>query len=89
MNVYIALATVQKGNQTMADYLTKMKALVDDMAASGKTLDHDELVSYIFTSLDSEYNPIVSSILTRSGPISIGDLYSQLMSFDQHLDLQR
>jgi hypothetical protein len=36
--------------------------------------------------LDLEYNPIVSEVLAHIEPISIGELYSQLLSYKQYID---
>jgi len=57
------------------------------MAAAGKTLDDEDLVSYIITDLDIEYNPVVSAVLARVEPITLTDLYTQLLSFEQRMDL--
>jgi hypothetical protein len=43
----------------MADYFNKMKSLADEMAAGGKPLDDEEVVSHILTGLDADYNPVV------------------------------
>jgi hypothetical protein len=52
----MALATTQKGNLSISEYLAKMKSFVDDMASAGKALEEEELVSYILTGLDFDYN---------------------------------
>jgi hypothetical protein len=53
-----------------------MKALGDEMAASGRPLDEEELVEYIITGLDDEYTPLVSALCVRKEPISVSELYS-------------
>ncbi|XP_066385162.1 uncharacterized protein [Miscanthus floridulus] len=64
----MALATASKGASPIADYFTKMKGLADDMASVGCKLEDEELVSYILTILDLEYNSVVSAVTTRSNP---------------------
>jgi hypothetical protein len=59
----MALSTTQKGSSTVAEYITKMKTLADEMASAGKKLDDEELTSYILAGLDSKYNSIVSFIV--------------------------
>jgi hypothetical protein len=88
INTLMALATTHKGSMTTVEYVSKMKSLADDMASAGKKLDVEELSSYILASLDSEYNSLVSSIVVRVVPISFGELYSQLLSFETRLELQ-
>jgi hypothetical protein len=60
----------------VAEYISKIKTLVDEMASAGKKLDDEELCSYILAGLDYEYNSIVSSIAARVDPVTLGELYS-------------
>jgi hypothetical protein len=66
-----------------------MKTLADEMTSVGKKLDDEELCSYILIGLDAEYNSLVSSIAARSEPITLGEIYSQLLSFENRLELRR
>ncbi|KAK1626732.1 hypothetical protein QYE76_001047 [Lolium multiflorum] len=87
VNSRIALANMQKGNMRVAEYVGKIKALADEMASAGKKLDEEDIVSYILAGLDSEYNPIVSAMCSRVEPVSFGELYGQLLSFETRMDL--
>ena len=87
VNTRIALATTKKGNLSMAEYVAKMRSLADEIASAGKAIDDDELVSYILAGLDFDYNPIVSALVVRTEPISVGEMFSQLLSFEQRMDL--
>ncbi|EAZ36456.1 hypothetical protein OsJ_20787 [Oryza sativa Japonica Group] len=64
-----------------------MKGLADEMAAAGKKLDDDDIVSYILGGLDADYNPLVASVSSKDY-ISLSDLYAQLLSFEAHLNNQ-
>jgi hypothetical protein len=44
VNVRMALATTRKGTSSVAEYLAKMQALGNNMAAAGKPLDDEDLV---------------------------------------------
>jgi hypothetical protein len=87
INTRIILSTTKKGDMTMAEYFTKMQQLGDEMAATGHRLDDDELIKYILTGLDYDYNPAVSAVLARPEPISLSELYSNLLVFETRLDL--
>ena len=87
VNTRIAFATTKKENLTITEYVGKMKALGDNVTSAGTPLGDEELVQYVLAGLDMEYNPIVSAVLTRVESISINELYSQLLSFEQRLDL--
>ena len=53
-----------------------MKSLADDMAAAGKRLEDEEIISYVLAGLDMDFNPIVSVVATRTEPLSLGELYT-------------
>jgi hypothetical protein len=61
----MALATASNGSSTIAENVAKMKSLADEMAAVGRKLEHEELVSYILTGLDMDFNPVC--LLSRQG----------------------
>jgi hypothetical protein len=84
----MALATTQKGSSSTAEYVSKMKTLADEMTSAEKKLDDEELVSYILAGLDYEYNSLVSSVAAHVEPVTLGEMYSQLLAFETHLDLQ-
>jgi hypothetical protein len=65
-----------------------MKALADGMASAGKKLYDEDFISYILAGLDAEYNFVVSSIAGCVEPITFAELYSQLLAYENRLDLQ-
>jgi len=84
----MALATASKGSSSIAEYYTKIKGLAEELAAAGRKLEDEEMVSYILTGLDHEYNPLVTAVTARVEPITLGELHSQLVSFEQRMELQ-
>jgi hypothetical protein len=88
INTSMTLTTTQKGSLMVAEYISKMKLLADDMASVGKKLDDEDFISYILAGLDAEYNSVVSSIAGRVEPITFAELYSQLLAYENRLDLQ-
>jgi hypothetical protein len=89
INTRIALATTRKGTSTMVDYFSKMKSYADEMAASSQPLTDEDSTAYVLTGLDEEfYNPLVSSIVTRVEPIDLPELYSQMLSYELHVNKQ-
>ncbi|XP_021306842.1 uncharacterized protein LOC110431725 [Sorghum bicolor] len=84
----MALATASKGSSTIAEYFGKMKGLADEMTSAGKKIEDEELISYILTGLDEAFDPVVSAVAARADPISVGELFTQLVSFEQRMDLR-
>jgi hypothetical protein len=87
VNIRMALTTTQKGNMTISEYFTKTKSLADEMASVGKALEDEELVSYIMAKLDFDFNPIMYAMVAHVEPISVGELYAQLLSFEARWEL--
>ncbi|RLN36189.1 uncharacterized protein C2845_PM03G07800 [Panicum miliaceum] len=87
LNLRIALTTTKKGTMYASDYFAKMKGFADDMAAAGRPLAEYELVEYIISSLGGEFESLVSALITRVEPISVEELYSQLLTFETRMDL--
>jgi hypothetical protein len=87
LQLRLALSNAKKGNRTATDYFSNMVQLGDEMAAARKVLDQDEMVSYILAGLDLEYNFWVSAMAAYVEPVTLGDLYSQILTFDTHLHL--
>ncbi|KAI0493654.1 hypothetical protein KFK09_023775 [Dendrobium nobile] len=78
------LYRVQMGDLTMMQYLTKIKALVDNIVAAGSHLDSEDIILHILNGLPQSYNPFKTSICTSQLPISLEVLYSLLCSEEIH-----
>jgi hypothetical protein len=83
INVRMALSTTKKGDMPISKYITKMKALADEMASVGKRLDDEELVSYILVGLDSDFDGVISTVSATVEPITMAEFYGQLPSHEQ------
>jgi hypothetical protein len=88
MNTRIALAMTRKNQLSISDYFAKMWSYADEMASAGAALTDEELVSYILAGLDEDYNPFFTAIVACTDSVTPDDLYTQLLSFEQHLALQ-
>lgn len=87
VNMRLALPMDQKGNQTVVEFVGKMRALGDEMAAARRPLDKEKLVEYILTGLDHDFSPVVSALVARTDQISINDCYNQLLAFETRMEL--
>jgi hypothetical protein len=71
----------------VAEYMNKMRSLSDEMAMSGRPLEEDELVEYILTGLNYEYDHIVSAVIARQTLVSLSELYSTTRVLETRLHL--
>jgi hypothetical protein len=65
-----------------------MKALADDMASAGKNMDDEDLVSYILAGLDSDFDSIILVVSVRVEPITVSELFGQLVFHEQRQELR-
>jgi len=86
-NLRMQLANCKKGSQSAAAYYAKVKAIGDELAAAGKPVGDDELVPFILAGLDFDYTLLVSSVVGRTDPITLGDLYAQILAYDMRLQM--
>ena len=65
-----AIEHTRKGDMSAAAYFTKMVSISDELAATGKPLDEDDVVDHILQGLlhKPDYNGFVSAISTRALP---------------------
>nr|ABF99203.1 retrotransposon protein, putative, Ty1-copia subclass [Oryza sativa Japonica Group] len=88
INVRLALTTTQKGQSTVTEYVSKMRALGDEIAATGKPIDDEELVAYIINGLDSEFDPVVEALIAKNASVTVAEVYSQLLGFENRVKIR-
>jgi hypothetical protein len=69
-------------DKTIGEHLRAFKSPYDNLAAIGKLVSDKEKVSFLLTSLGSQYEPFTITMLKPPRP-SYSQLVSQLQSFDQ------
>jgi hypothetical protein len=80
-NLHMSLAKTKKLNMTTSAYLTKMKGIVDELAAAGCT------VTTLLAGLGTPYNALVASLGVVTTPITLSHLYAQLNAYEQRQEL--
>ncbi|KAJ0962599.1 hypothetical protein J5N97_027721 [Dioscorea zingiberensis] len=86
MQIRLQLSTRQKKDMSVADYFNKVKQLADTLAAIGRPLEDEEIITYLLAGLDSEFDPLVTSVTTRTDAMSLSDIYAHLLSFEMRLE---
>ncbi|KAF9682698.1 hypothetical protein SADUNF_Sadunf05G0135700 [Salix dunnii] len=84
------LQNSQQGNKTCADYVQIAKGLANQLAAVGKPIEDDDLISYIIGGLSSAYTAFITSFsfATRDVSLSFNDFQSELLNYEALLENQ-
>lgn len=71
----------------MSLYFSKMRGWADEMAVAGKPLEDDDVVAYILSGLNAEYNLMIEQVTSTVDPIRLSELYAKMLSTEARLDL--
>jgi hypothetical protein len=66
-----------------------MCGYTDEMAAAGKLLDDDDVISYIINGLNVDYNSLVEHVDGMTDSISPETLYSHMLDTEARLAIQK
>nr|CAD1827562.1 unnamed protein product [Ananas comosus var. bracteatus] len=83
------LQTIKKGGMTITDYMNKIKAISDNLAAVGKSIHDDDLIHHIVHGLPPEYDPIRVSIRTNPSISTVEEVHAILASEELLLEERR
>ena len=86
--IHYQLATLKKGNSSIANYFHQFTTLVNTLAATAQPLNDFELVSFLLAGLGSDYDSFVTSVTTRVDSLSIEELYGHLLAHELWLEHQ-
>ncbi|PKU66732.1 Retrovirus-related Pol polyprotein from transposon TNT 1-94 [Dendrobium catenatum] len=79
------LNSISMKNQTMIQYLTAIKTLVDQIAAAGSTIESEDIIMYILNGLPQQYQAFKTTIRTMQSSLSLDNFYSLLISEEIHV----
>ena len=82
VQVCVDLATTKKRDLSAADYFRKIKSLASELATADAPLRDDEIIAYLLAGLPPDYDPFITSMTTKSEPLTLDDVYSHLLAFE-------
>lgn len=88
MQLQFQLAILKKGSDSIVDYYQKVKLLSDVLAIASKTLSLIEFIRYLLDGLGSNFELVVTSIITQVDSLSPPQVYSHLLTHEVHLTHQ-
>jgi len=82
MQLYGSLQDLRQGDESVTQFMQKAKALFDELAAAGRLVSLEDFNLYMFRGLRGEFKDLVTSLITKVGPLSYTDLHSHLLTHE-------
>ena len=76
------IQALRKEDMPAAEYMNKVKALADAMAAAGSPLGDDEIIDHMLTGLGPDFNPLAASMIRDNSDVSLSEFYSHVLSYE-------
>nr|XP_023913981.1 uncharacterized protein LOC112025541 [Quercus suber] len=83
LNLKLELQSLKKGNDSVNNFLQKIKVARDKLLAVGVVVDNEELICIVLRGLPRDFAQFCSAIRTRSDPISYEQLAIMLQNEEQ------
>ena len=83
------LQTLTQGTKYCSEYLESAKTLADQLAAAGKPIDDQDLISFLLGGLQSSYTPFVISFnfASRETDFTFEDFQAEFLGYENLLDV--
>uniref|UniRef100_A0A151UFE4 Retrovirus-related Pol polyprotein from transposon TNT 1-94 n=1 Tax=Cajanus cajan TaxID=3821 RepID=A0A151UFE4_CAJCA len=78
-----------KKQDSLNSYLLSIKKIIDTLALVGSLVDPAKHIQIIPDGLPSEYNPLVTSIISRTDPYSVTEIETLLTTMENRLERQK
>ncbi|GJM95271.1 hypothetical protein PR202_ga11983 [Eleusine coracana subsp. coracana] len=79
VQIHIELDTTKKRDLLLA---TEIKGLATEMSAAGFPLRDNEVITYLLAGFGPDYDSSVTSMTTKTEPLTLDDVYAQLMAYE-------
>jgi hypothetical protein len=79
---------VCQGSKKCYDYLLTTKGYANQLAAIGKGVDDEDLISFMVRGLNPSYHPFITTLIfaNKDSSISFDDFQKELLNYEQLLD---
>jgi histone deacetylase 1/2 len=83
------LQDLKKLDSTITNYFNKAQGLADTLTSIGEPLRPQEFIGYVLAGLDEDYDSVHAAISNRTTPITIRELYAQLLATEQRIEARK
>jgi len=82
MQLHGSLQDLRQGDDSVTQFLQKVKTLFDELAAAGRPISLTDFNLYVFHGLRGEFKDLVTSLVIRTDPLPYADLLSHLLTHE-------
>ena len=80
------MKSIKKEGSSVANYVLKVKKVVDLLDAIGAPISTEEHVEVILDGLPEDYCHLITTVLSRTTPYSVDELEALLMAHEERLE---
>jgi len=90
-NLKTQLQSLHQGSKNCTDYIQTAKGCADQLAAAGKPIPDEDLITYLTNGLNSSFNSFITtiSILSRDKQLTFEDFQEELLNHESLLNHQQ
>jgi hypothetical protein len=82
MQLHGSFQDLQQGDASVTTYMQHAKSLFDELVAIGRPLSLEDFNLYIFRGLRGAFKDLVTSLMTKTEPLSYVDLHNLLLTHE-------
>jgi len=82
MQLHGSLQDLRQGDESVTQFMQKVKALFDELATAGRPVSLEDFNLYVFRGLRGEFKDLVTNLITKAEPLSYADLHSHLLTHE-------
>jgi len=79
------LVNTCKDAQSIHDFFIQIKCMTDELVIAGHALHCDEIISYLLSGLENDYDSFVTTITTCTDPVTLEEVYALLLTIESRL----
>ena len=79
LSLLTILMSIKREGTSIADYVIKIKSIVNDLALIGHSLSNVEIIAHTLNGLGNEFKELKAAIRVRDTLITFEDLYDKLL----------
>jgi len=77
-----SIQDLRQDDKSVTQFIQKVKALFDELAATGRPISLEDFNLHVFCGLQGEFKDLVTSFVTKAKPLRYANLHSHLLTHE-------